>query len=203
MHEPVIDAATWTAYQAARAARRTLRRSERSQYLLSGLVRCMHPLDDGTVCDSPMGGGQFGHNHQPKFRCIAAAASRRHDGGYVTMSLAEDVVRTWLTEQAADVETNADAAALQQARVMRRRVDAKALAREVVEPGTEGLSQVEASADQPARVAARLLEEWDEISVEQRRATLRELIARVEVVPARPRSTVTVVPAWAMGDKRA
>lgn len=129
-HEPVIDRPTWEQYQAARAARRTLRRSERSEYLLSGLVKCAHQLDDETACGSSMGGGQFGHARQPKYRCIAAAAERRHAGGYVMMSLVEDAVIEWLADIAAEVEPVANQ--VQHRSPGRRRTrDAEVTAREI------------------------------------------------------------------------
>src|SRR3546814_14734865 len=55
-HEPVIDAATWERYRAARAerGRPQAARAERSPYLLVGFVRCMKQLDDGTNCEGRM-----------------------------------------------------------------------------------------------------------------------------------------------------
>lgn len=224
-HVPVIDAATWTAYRAARAARRTARSSERSRYLLSGLVRC--------ACGSPMGGGQFGQGRVPKFRCVAAAQERRHPGGYVTMRVVEDAVRTWLEGLASDVDASADAVLAQQAKVARRRNDAKRFARELVaidreltnltvhlaqelippaayaaardeiekrRAAVEGrMLQAEAdTAGADAReVASDLLAHWDEWPVEQRRGILRGLVARIVVTPQRPLSTVDIVPTWA------
>ncbi|MGN6609944.1 MAG: recombinase family protein [Jatrophihabitans sp.] len=125
-HEPVIDERTWAAYQVARAARRTLRRSERSQYLLSGMVRCMVDVD-GQPCGSSMGGGQFGNGHVAKFRCIAAHAERRHPGGYVTMRVVEDAVRAWLQDVADEVDETTGQ--VTPASSIKR--DADALAREI------------------------------------------------------------------------
>jgi len=235
VHEPVIDDAVWTAYRAARAARRTRRRAERSQYLLSGLVRCWHPLENGLPCRSPMGGGQFGHRHEPKYRCLAMAARRLHSGGYVTMHLVEAEVLDWLRGVADELNQAADAAAAEQARAARRRHDAAQLTREVVEldkalvrlevnraaaPDAMPTAVYEAARDEllerrnaveqrrltaeaesregrPVRTAARLLAEWGELPVDERRGMLRELIARIQVTPGRPRSAVEIVPVWA------
>ncbi|WP_434080386.1 recombinase family protein [Sanguibacter sp. Z1732] len=88
VHEPVIDRGLWEAYQVSRAGRRVRRSSERSQYLLSGMVRC--------ACGAGMTGGQFGAGRVAKFRCKAAADQGRHGGGYATMHLVEDEVLAWL-----------------------------------------------------------------------------------------------------------
>jgi DNA invertase Pin-like site-specific DNA recombinase len=133
IHEPIIDLPTWEAYQAARASRRTLRRTERSQYLLSGLMRCMHPLPDGSPCNSPMGGGQYGSQRQPKFRCLAVAQQRRHTGGYVTMQLAEREVFAWLQRAAADVDASGDDVRKRSPGRRRSARQAGVLAREIIE----------------------------------------------------------------------
>jgi DNA invertase Pin-like site-specific DNA recombinase len=134
IHEPVIDEQLWNAYLGARAARRTLRRAERATYLLTGLgvLRCAADLD-GRPCGSPMGGGQFGSGHVAKYRCLASHAERRHPGGYVTMQVVETEVRAWVERFAADATASTDAALLTAARAARRRQDAKAIEREIVE----------------------------------------------------------------------
>src|SRR5206468_9904849 len=129
----VIDEPTWEQYRATRAARRTLRRSGRSQYLLSGLMRCMYVLDDGRPCGSSMGGGQFGHNRTPKFRCLAAASERRHQGGYVMMRVAERAVVEWLREQAPRVDEVGERVQQRSPGPRRQRRDAAALEREILE----------------------------------------------------------------------
>ncbi|UFU05482.1 recombinase family protein [Ruania halotolerans] len=80
-HEPVISAGEWEAYQVARRERRVVRTSERSQYLLSGMVRCQ--------CGSTMNGGQFGWARAPKWRCKQAHEQGRHSGGYASMRIVE------------------------------------------------------------------------------------------------------------------
>lgn len=232
LHEPIIDEPTWAQYQAARASRRTLRRSERSKYLLSGMMRCAFQMEAGSLCGSTMGGGQFGHGRVPKFRCIAAAAQRRHPGGYVTMSVVEDAVMEWLREQARDVDEVGQVVQHRSPGRRRQRRDAEALAREIaavdqqlvnltvqLSRGVVPESAYEAARDQIASekmlleqrhaqelmaaaqvdagpLAARLLADWPALRVEERRAVLRKLIARVEVTPGRPRSSVQVIPIW-------
>lgn len=224
-HEPVITHQMWTRYLDARSSRRVARNSERSQYLLSGLVRC--------ECGSSMGGGQFGENRQPKFRCIAAHAERRHPGGYVTMRIIEDKVLSWLRTLAADVEAGTQAARLEIARAERRKRDATTIAREitaidkelarltdgwmreiipeaaylVVKDDTEvrraSLAAQMAAAEaeslrgpEPRQHAIDLLEQWDELSVALRRGALRNMITRIEIVPGRPIAGIEIVPKW-------
>jgi DNA invertase Pin-like site-specific DNA recombinase len=123
VHTAVITAEQWAAFQAARAARRVVRNTERSQYLLSGLVRC--------TCGSSMTAGQFGSSHEPKYRCKAAKESGRHPGGYVMARYVEAQVLAWVTQLAQDVDAATDAASLAMVRAERRRDDASLLEAEV------------------------------------------------------------------------
>jgi site-specific DNA recombinase len=127
IHEPVIDEALWLEYLAARASRRVLRSSERSPYLLSGMVRCMADVD-GRPCGSPMSGGRW---RIEKFRCIAAVAQHRHAGGQVSMNVVEDAVVEWLRVRAARFDAAAQARAGAVRAVDRRHVDAERVAREI------------------------------------------------------------------------
>lgn len=107
VHQALIDEDLWQAYQDARGLRRARpARSERSQYLLSGLVRC-------TRCGGPMVAGQYGRARRPKYRCKNGKESGPEvcTGGYVMAGFVEDQVFGWLQEQAADVDTARDAAA--------------------------------------------------------------------------------------------
>lgn len=122
-HEPLIDQVTWEAFNAARGRRRVSSNTERSQYLLSGLVRC--------ACGSAMNAGLYGHAREPKYRCKAARDEGRHPGGYVMARFVEQHVVAWLEEVAADVEHASDLALAAVAKVARRREDARALGREV------------------------------------------------------------------------
>lgn len=123
-HTPVITGEQWQAFQAARAARRTSTNTERSQYLLSGLVRC--------ACGSSMTAGQYGARREPKYRCKAAKESGRHPGGYVMAHYVEGEVLAWVTRLARDVDAATDAASLAMVRAERRRDDAGLLEAEVV-----------------------------------------------------------------------
>ncbi len=123
VHEPLIDAVMWEQFNAARVRRRVTSNTERSPYLLSGLVRC--------VCGSSMNAGQFGAARQPKYRCKAAHEQNRHPGGYIMAAFVEREVVTWLGEVAADVDQASDRAIAAAAKVNRRREDAKALGREI------------------------------------------------------------------------
>lgn len=116
-HEPVITTEEWATYLEQRRARSVTRSTERSQYLLSGMLRCVAPLDDGGVCGGVMTGGQFGHGHTPKFRCKRGREFLTHTGGYVTMSYVEDRVRTWVEDLAADLDAAAARAAATSASV--------------------------------------------------------------------------------------
>lgn len=224
-HEPVITAEEWTRYLAARNARRTVRGTERSQYLLSGLVRCS--------CGSPMGGGQFGHARSPKFRCIASFTERRHAGGYIMMQVVEAEVLTWLRDLATDIDVSSSTAQLAIAHARIRKQDATASAREIVaidkellkltdgwmrnvipesayltlraeaeqrraqHAGRLELAEADAlSGPNPQQQATDLLRDWDELNVALRRGALRSLIARIEVTTGRPKGTVAIVPRW-------
>src|SRR4030095_6475427 len=94
-HEPVITPAEWEEYLSRRETRRVNRRTERSPYLLSGLIRC--------TCGARMNAGQFGADRKPKYRCKAAAEKQAHSGGYVMVEYVEHEVFEWLEEVAQDV----------------------------------------------------------------------------------------------------
>lgn len=227
VHEPVIDADLWEQYQEARTRRRGSTNAERSQYVLSGMLRC-------TLCGGRMVGGQFGSSRVPKFRCKRGKETGIHDGGYVTMRVVEDEVRSWLErEVAADVDTAVAREVARQSRVRRSRADAELLARRVLDvdrqlregarqlvrgvlPETAWMglraeleaerdrlvvAQAEASAGGRAaevRPAIQaLLDGWETLPVAVRREMLRRLVREVRVTPGRPRSTVEVVPIWA------
>ncbi|MFF2621197.1 recombinase family protein [Oerskovia jenensis] len=219
-HEPLISEATWEGYNVARADRRVTRGSERSQYLLSGLVRC--------ACGSSMNGGQFGNAREAKFRCKSGKERGTHDGGYIMMRVLEDGVKAWLADVADQIDHAVPAT---EAPTPAR--DAKRIAREIalieeklvratrqhidgVIPEAPYITLRDELTQQrqaleahllAARVAERrapmdasaraLLDDWDLLAVEQRRAGLRELIARIVVTPGRPRGTFEIVPTWA------
>ncbi|MCW2496063.1 MAG: hypothetical protein JWQ77_1987 [Jatrophihabitans sp.] len=126
-HAPLIDAQTWEAYQAARIRRRRLRRAESSQYLLSSMVWCS--------CGSKMGYGYSKTSKKAILRCLKSTqpGAARHPKAYVTASLVEDLVREWVEGEASRGQPSADQALADAARATRRRFDADALGREVLE----------------------------------------------------------------------
>lgn len=153
VHEPLIPAKLWQAYLDARVRRRQAGpRRERSQYLLSGLVRCAR-------CGHAMVAGQFGHERQPKYRCktgkekgLAACA-----GGYVTAKFVEAAVYDWLQDLAADADHAHEAALLTKARRVGAQTDATRLRRAVAkaEAALSRLAVQDAQTPLPASVYAQ------------------------------------------------
>ncbi len=218
-HAAIIAPELWSAYLVTRSERRVVRNSERSEYLLSGLVRC--------ACGSSMNGGQHGQERQMKYRCKAAKEKRTHTGGYVTAAHVEAAVLAWLSEY--DVAISAQMAAVaggpivaavvdragdirKRLRKIEQRIDALTerlldgtvpqdsyrraaskleLEREALE---SELRSVEVrSTHRPAALIPTLLSNWDSMAVAQRRAVLKALIDRVVVTPGRPRAQIDIV----------
>lgn len=132
VHEPAIDAATWQAYLDGRHVRRALpARTQRSQYLLSGLVRCSR-------CGGPMVAGQLGARTDatrvPKYRCQRAKTEGPEVcvGGYVDAPFVEAHVLEWLRSCVDDVDQRAIDQAANAARRSAVRSDQTRLARELV-----------------------------------------------------------------------
>lgn len=127
VHVPLIDDALWQAYLDARAVRRARpARTERSQYLLSGMIRCAR-------CGGSMVAGQYGHAHAPKYRCKLAKEQGpvACTGGYVMAVYVEREVFVWLQARAGRVDAaRHDAAASKAHRVTMRR-EAQRVAREL------------------------------------------------------------------------
>jgi site-specific DNA recombinase len=125
VHEPLLTPGEWQAFQDARARRRqSAPRRERSQYLLSGLVRCAR-------CGHPMVAGQFGNHRQPKYRCKVGKeqGATGCQGGYVTARFVEAAVLAWVGTLAADVDVAKEAARESVAHHAIARADATRLAR--------------------------------------------------------------------------
>lgn len=229
-HEAVIGAEEWEAYLSARDERRPKRSSERSRYLLSGLVRCS--------CGSAMNGGAFGRQRTLTYRCGAAASRGVHKNHYPKMAELEAIVLGWLASLASEIDDASVSAARVAASQVRATSDGEKLNREllsvtaqlealtreylkgVIPESTyvalrdELVAQQESlgARQRASRVASRrpdvatlagsLIERWDEDDVETRRAALRELIRHVVVEPATPTHArvVTVVPHWTDGE---
>ena len=224
-HEAVITPGDWEDYQAARRRRAVTRGSERSQYLLSGLVRCS--------CGATMNAGQFGWQRAPKYRCKAAQEKRAHTGGYVMAGVLETAVLDWMRGLVADLTAATNTTVEIEAKRERTQLNLGRLHAEVTAAEqaitrltvqyaegkipeiayTSALPELETKRDRllaritaaeadartlPASVeqVSDLLAVWDILGVEQRREALRGLISHVKVFPGRPRSRVEVIPAW-------
>lgn len=221
-HEAVISQAEFEEYLSRRETRRVSRRTERSEYLLSGLIRC--------DCGSTMNAGLFGTAKTAKYRCKASAEKRAHTGGYVTTTVVEAAVLAWLQGVADEITTAAHdvpapkvkAGASNQEAVLRRklvklgaRMDNLTL--KLVD-GTIPQDSYERIRDQtktemattetqlrtlavaetkPADVIVPdLLANWDILPVTVRRDMLTRLIHPVRVKPGRPRAIVAVAGLW-------
>lgn len=106
VHEPLITPGEWEAYQDARHFRRHRgARLERSEYLLSGMVRCArcgHPMVANTgPAKDPRDG--------PRYRCKTRQTKGpvACEGGYVQARLVEEHVLGWLRGKADMVEQRA------------------------------------------------------------------------------------------------
>lgn len=223
IHEPVITPAEWEEYLSRRETRRVTRTSERSPYLLSGLIRCS--------CGSRMNAGQFGADRKPKYRCKASTAKQTHSGGYVMSDYVERAVFEWLTEVAADVDAaagqaekmtkQAKAAGDQSAKVARQLLKLDARLDQLTNKMLDGtipqgtyerlrdenqaqrktleraLHDASTTVSRPATVIApELLKAWPQLPVEARRDILSRLIDYVEVSPGRPRAKIVVRTRW-------
>lgn len=223
IHEPVISAEQWAEYLSRRETRRVNRRTERSEYLLSGLIRCS--------CGSRMNAGLFGAAGTAKYRCKAAAEKRAHAGGYVMADYVERVLLEQLSEWAEEVDaegsestkmlaktkatTNKLASLASQAVKLDTRLDQLTLKMidgtvpqgtymrlrdELLEQKAKNEIDLAAAkvaiAKPPAELLPELITDWPLIPVEMRRDILGRLIQYVEVTPGRPRSKVVVYPRW-------
>lgn len=219
-HEPVISDDEWADYLEARARRRVYRRTERSEYLLSGLLRC--------ACGSSMTAGQFGANRAPKYRCKAGKEKRAHSGGYVTASFVEDHVYQWLVDRQEKARAARDAAKVEarprpvvdptaaiRAEITRTiaaidRTTSRAIELEIprdayqrqLAPLTAKLEALEAeerALDARQRkplvaLTVDVITDWHDLEIPQRRELLRAVIDHVIVTPGHPRATFEVIP---------
>lgn len=205
VHEPLIDRALWQAYVDARARRRAgPARRERSQYLLSGLVRCAR-------CQRPMVAGQFGDSGGPKYRCKTGKEQGPQgcSGGYVMARYVEGVVRQWLEHHARDVEAAQAASLAARARRTSTRTEAQRLAREMkrLEDALVRLAVQHAETPLPQAVYQRSHRELTEqlevlgesleaaqreerAAVTNPRKVARELLASWDTTPVHVRRTV-------------
>lgn len=215
-HDPLISAAEWEAYLEARGRRRQYRRTERSDYLLSGMVWC--------ACNSKMHAGQFGHARTPKFRCKDAHEKGSHAGGYVSERVLEAAVRAWLIarerrlreevergihEYPAKLRTDPRPQLENRLRQIELKQDQLVEDRRAIPPAsyerlntkyanehaavTAELRAIVVRASAPLRVLPTLLERWEDLEIPEKRELLRSVIERIIVTPQRPVSKVDVL----------
>lgn len=228
IHEKLIDDKLWKAYQASRKKRGGQVNTERSEYVLSGMVRCGR-------CGGSMVAGQFGARREPKYRCKNGKETGVHEGGYVMASFIEGAVLDWLRKLAAELEQGVDLADAVSLSSKRARRDVEAMRKKLTQLQGQSSKLVEKlvsgvitddefgrfaqklrdeqlelearigageqeqelpKAEQPSRLAAQLLADWELLPVASRREMLRRLIARVVVTTGRPRAHIEVVPIW-------
>lgn len=223
IHEPVITADQWNEYLVRRESRRVSRSSERSQYLLSGLIRCS--------CGARMNAGMFGSGAVPKYRCRAAAEKQTHPGGYVMADYVERVLVEQLSEWAEAVNADGIEAIKMLARTKSAASTVEALKKQKVKLDARldqlTLKMIDGTVPQetytrlrdeltaqkakveldlaaahvavskpPAELLPALIDDWPLLSVEMRRDVLQRLIKYVEVRPGRPRAKIVVHPQW-------
>lgn len=194
IHDPVIDPATWQAFLDARTRRRALpARTVRSQYLLSGMVRCAR-------CGGPMVAGVHGSTRQAKFRCQEGKerGPEHCAGGYVTAALLERRVFEWLQERAGRVDVARHEVVAVDARRTSLRHEGDRVARELLrsEQALTRLAVQHAEAPLPGPVYAQARAELEEQS--QRLQAALE-VARVEergMVDDPAGQAATLLDAW-------
>lgn len=209
VHEPVITEGEWLQYLARRRERQTRPRSERSQYLLSGMIRCGR-------CGGPMQySARPAREAGPQIRCREAVEARGHDRGITLAAHAEQAAWEWLVDEAprmgagvvveapvpgADVLVKLEGEREKTWGALTRlamRLAEEAIPREVHDRAAgeyeKRLEQIDRDLDvararmaapaPSADLAVRLVEDWEALGVGERRAALGELLERVAVVP--------------------
>jgi DNA invertase Pin-like site-specific DNA recombinase len=217
-HEPIITGDEWDAYREARQRRRSYRRTERSEYVFSGLVWCS--------CGSKMHAGQFGAQRIPKYRCKDAHEKRTHVGGYVSETVIESAVLEHLETLAHRVneEISANVQGSKPKRSSTLSIDRQialvagkmeTLAEKLINPGIphdtyirlrdkyemerkalemQRLSVTVEESFTPAKIVPDLLANWEQMRIPEKREILRALISRIQVTPGRPKSVVEITP---------
>lgn len=217
IHRPLITADEWEAYQEARGRRRTYRRSERSEYVLSGLVWC--------ECGSKMHGGITGGSPQPTYRCKDGHGKRKHPGRYVSERTLETTVRAYLQDREQRIKRDlAEVAKDEPAQVdvdptdeLNRRLAQLAekqvmLAEQRISMGLpqatyetlrdryaaeaaaleQELRTVTVRRSAPVRILPVLLERWEDMEVSERREALRAVVRRITVYGDRNERSIDI-----------
>lgn len=229
VHDPVITEGEWVQYQARRKVRARRPRTERSQYLLSGMLRC------GT-CGRPMQyAARPSREAGPQIRCREAVEGRSHGQGITLAAHAEAAVEEWLAGAAPAMESTVDLAPADPGEDPRPRLEAEQdkawgaltnLAMRLAEgeiseevhkraaaqyekrlgqlAGELAEVQVRDAFPVPSREqVVRLQEDWFILGVPERRASLSDLLERVEVTPGGRYGLVVVVVVPRVGEPRA
>ncbi len=186
VHEPLISETVWRAYLDSRERRRARpARTERSQYVLSGLVKCGR-------CGGGMVAGQFGNARAPKYRCRAGKEQGPDvcAGGYVMAAMLERELLAELGAVAGEVDEHATASVAAKARRTAARSEGKRLAREVtrVEDALTRLAVQNATSPLPAAVYRRAHDELAE-QLGQLQAAVEAAGREARGVPVAPRRT--------------
>lgn len=175
-HAPLITRELWDEYRACRDGRREQHNTERSPYVLSGLVKCGR-------CGSAMSAGRYGRAGRTRYACRRGAETGAHTGGIVSAAVVEAAVLDWLAGIADQVNASVDLAKVVASARTRREVDAAALRREVA------ALEDQAGALVKHLVSGRLTEpEFDQAVAANRREQddLRAALARAQVDAVRP-----------------
>lgn len=186
-HEPVIDAATWEQYQAARAIRTVQHNRERSSYLLSGLLVCGH-------CGAGMSGGRHGKAGTARYTCRRVSEPDRHPGGIVTAAYVEAEVRAWLQDVADDLTAATDIADRAIGRQARRRQHVDELQAQADKSG----AAIQSLLDHLA--AGRILPSEFDVAVERHRTERERVLGLLAAEQAQAAAPVVVDPQRASRD---
>lgn len=182
-HEALIDDKVWQAYLDARHVRRARpARSERSQYLLSGMVTCAR-------CKSPMVAGQFGNAREPKYRCKRGKEMGPTEcvGGYVMAKFVEREVYEWLQRVAGDVDVRREALAATRVQRTTVRHDRDRIARQVARTEATLSRLIMQDAEQPMPPAIYRANRSElEGQLAELDAALQELERQERAVPPNP-----------------
>lgn len=226
-HDPVITEGEWLQYQARRADRRTRPRTERSQYLLSGMLRC------GTCRGAMQYSARPAKESGPQIRCREAIEGRGHAQGITRAVHAENAVMEWLEAAGAgdaplDITPEAPAAGTLPGLERERDKTYEALTRLAMQLAEEAISPevharaaaryearltgLEADIDSARAVAAspqptpgkvlELVKAWPYLGVVERRTDLRELLDHVSVTPGGRYGSVQVTVVPRVGEPR-
>lgn len=214
--EPIITPELWEAFREARNRRKTYGRVERSEYLLSGLVRCH--------CGSNMTAGYSGADKATRYTCRQSVEQRIHPGRHVTGVVLEVAILQWLRVHEHELNAAAEQQPPRRQGPSALSVDKQlatvaskmdALAERLIDPGIphatytrlrdkyeaerKALEDMRLTAVVHERVAPTeiipgLLANWGDMTIPEKREILRALIDYIEVWPGRPKAGIEIHP---------